>query len=66
MRPDKQQNMKRTNNNQLLSKHEMMEIKGGYFPISPSPMIPFITSYCNEIYNRIKNTCSRFITGQFG
>lgn len=58
--------MKPSNDDQLLSKHELMETRGGYIPISPSLLIPFITSYGDEICNSIKDAYSSFIAGLRG
>lgn len=58
--------MKTSINYQLLNKHELMEIKGGFMIYSPSPLIPFITSYGGEIFGSIKHACSSFVAGLLG
>ncbi len=58
--------MKTSIDYQLLDKHELMEIKGGFIIFSPSPLVPFIASYSAEIYDSVKHACNSFIAGLLG
>ncbi|KPK87726.1 MAG: hypothetical protein AMS27_01575 [Bacteroides sp. SM23_62_1] len=58
--------MKPSNNEQLLGSHELLEIRGGFIPISPSLLIPFITSHTAEMCDRLKHTYNSFVAGLCG
>ena len=58
--------MKTMKNFRLLDQHELMEIKGGFIPISPSPLISFVASYTAEICDRLKHACNSFVAGLCG
>jgi len=53
-------------NYRMLNNDELMEIKGGFMIYSPSPLIPFITSYGAEICTRLNQACNSFIAGLLG